>query len=205
MLDFIQKHLAGVDGVVFDYGGVIVATPGDDWPVFELCERYGLSRQAIRSGNARYRPPADNGDMSLPDMYRAILRDAGIPEPYPGFADEAAELDSEGYSHFRTDTIGLMEELHGCGKRLGLLSNMSQFYYENYYLARAGFARRLFHAETVSWSLHLSKPGRQIYDIASRSMGIAPQRLLFLDDTPANVEAARSFGWRAEVYGAKMA
>ena len=31
-------------------------------------------------------------------------------------------------------------------------------------------------------------------------MGLTPDRLLFLDDTEANVLAARAFGWRAEVY-----
>ena len=34
-------------------------------------------------------------------------------------------------------------------------------------------------------------------------MGLSPERLLFLDDTPVNVNAARSYGWQAEVYSIK--
>lgn len=200
MQEQILKHIDGIDGVVFDYGGVVVRTPGDDWAIYPLFERHGLPRHAVGEGIRKYRGPADNGDITLPAMYRAILRDAGLDEPCPGFCDEAAALDAEAYSVFIPSTFALMVELKARGMRLGLLSNMSEYYYRGYYLKRAGRIREMFDAETVSWSLRLSKPGRPIYDIAAGAMGVPPARLLFLDDTPANVEAARAYGWQAEVF-----
>ena len=47
------------------------------------------------------------------------------------------------------------------------------------------------------------KPDRQIYDLAARRMGLAPDELLFLDDTKANVDAAISYGWHSHVYRAE--
>ena len=32
------------------------------------------------------------------------------------------------------------------------------------------------------------------------SLGLPPQELLFFDDVPANVAAARAAGWQAEVF-----
>ena len=200
MFDFVSKHLGAVDGVVFDFGGVIVAMPDDDWPIYGFCERHGLPREKTKAGIAKYRRSADNGDISIADIYRFAFRDAGLAEPYPGFGDDAAAIDSEGFTRFLPETLALIRELKALGRKIGLLSNMSELFYKEYYLRRAAHIRALLDAEAISSNHRLSKPDRAIYDLAARMMGLPPERLLFLDDTPANVEAARAYGWRAEVY-----
>ncbi|MEV0593655.1 HAD family hydrolase [Nonomuraea cavernae] len=40
----------------------------------------------------------------------------------------------------------------------------------------------------------VAKPDRRIYEIAAERAGAAPERCLFVDDRPANVEAARALG-----------
>ena len=42
------------------------------------------------------------------------------------------------------------------------------------------------------------KPDRAFYQSAEQATGYPPEALLLVDDTPANVEAARDAGWRAE-------
>jgi putative hydrolase of the HAD superfamily len=49
-----------------------------------------------------------------------------------------------------------------------------------------------------SWHIGFRKPDPRVFDYVSTRFGDAPQRLVLLDDTIANVEAARSYGWRAE-------
>jgi len=49
----------------------------------------------------------------------------------------------------------------------------------------------------VSGIEKLAKPGREIYELAARRFGLSPAEMLFIDDSAANVAAARELGWQA--------
>ena len=51
-----------------------------------------------------------------------------------------------------------------------------------------------FHRCYVSHEIGLVKPDREIFDYVVRDLGVAPGRILFLDDNPECVEAAQAFG-----------
>jgi 2-haloacid dehalogenase len=53
---------------------------------------------------------------------------------------------------------------------------------------------------TVSARVGLIKPDPEIYRVHAESFGLAPDRTLFIDDSLANVEAARNCGWHALHY-----
>lgn len=205
MFDFVARHLDSVDGVVFDFGGVVAEAPGDDWPLYAFMAKAGVSMEAVKRGNAMHRNDADGGWISFEEMYRRILAENGAVEPYEGFCAEAAAIDAEGWTHLVPATYELMRELKALGKKLGLLSNMSIFFYDNYYLVKAAHVHAIIDVETISAKLLMTKPGREIYDACSKAMGIPPSRLLFLDDIPANVEAARRYGWKSEAYDFRAA
>lgn len=52
----------------------------------------------------------------------------------------------------------------------------------------------------VSGRLRLAKPDPAIYEAVERDSGMAPDRLLFTDDRPENVEAAAARGWRTHLF-----
>lgn len=56
---------------------------------------------------------------------------------------------------------------------------------------------QLFDAKFVSSRLKLMKPDAQIFQHVIDATGHDPSRVLFLDDTPANVEGALSCGWQS--------
>lgn len=56
---------------------------------------------------------------------------------------------------------------------------------------------RYFKAEFVSSEMKLLKPSRDFYGEVVRRIGLPPEELLFIDDSMANVEGARSVGIRA--------
>lgn len=61
----------------------------------------------------------------------------------------------------------------------------------------------LFDLVIDSSEVGVRKPGRAIYDMAlERLGGLAPERTVFLDDYPANVEAATSLGMKGVLVGA---
>jgi len=54
------------------------------------------------------------------------------------------------------------------------------------------------HRHFASHILGLAKPDPQIYRAFERAVGHAGAEILFFDDLPENIEAARALGWRAE-------
>lgn len=79
--------------------------------------------------------------------------------------------------------------------RLFYLSNMPMPY------ARA-LERRLpffasFDGGIFSADVKLTKPQGEIYEMLAWRHGLVPNETLFIDDTAANVEAARALGWHA--------
>lgn len=47
----------------------------------------------------------------------------------------------------------------------------------------------------------LAKPDPRIYGLACERLGVAPEEIAFLDDAPANIDAARAFGLQAVFFG----
>jgi HAD superfamily hydrolase (TIGR01509 family) len=200
MNETLFKHLDDIDGVVFDFGGVVSYAPDGSWPVYAFCEKFGIPSAVVEACNAKFRRLTDIGDITMEDFYRRVAAEAGVAIADPAFFREAAAKDSEGWAELAPETLALMRTLKARGKKLGILSNMSRLFYEEYFTKRAAEVAALCESKTISWRVHLLKPDPAIYDLSARDMGIAPERLLFLDDTPGNVEAARRCGWRSEVY-----
>jgi 2-haloacid dehalogenase len=48
----------------------------------------------------------------------------------------------------------------------------------------------------VSGEERLVKPGADIFDLAARRFGHEPAQMLFIDDSAANIAAARALGWQ---------
>ena len=197
----IERACAAVDGVVFDFGGVFTVSPKtDDWPLYDYCAKSGVDRDAVDRGWQRYRHLWDGGFIPFADLYRRTFADAGVTLA-DSQLDDLWELDAVGWIRtLRDDTLALMRRLKASGKKLGVLSNMSPDFHERLFVPRCTAYRALLDAEVISGLELLYKPEEPIYRLTERRMGLPPDRLLFLDDTKANVIAARAFGWRAEVY-----
>ena len=203
MNTFVEEwsaRAAHAAGVVFDFGGVISVAPSGSWALYPFCAARGLDRAAVAAGWTKYRHLWDGGFITFDEMYRRILADAGRTATA---ADLAAlwEVDAAAWIRdLRPETLDLMRRLKADGRKLGILTNMSPDFYERLFVPRAAAYRALVDAEVVSGLEHLYKPQRAIYDLMAQRLALPPEHLLFFDDTPANVEAARACGWQAEVY-----
>ena len=205
-MSFVEEwsaRAASADGVVFDFGGVISVSPMEGWELYPFCAARGVDRTTVEAGWKRYRHLWDGGFMSFDEMYRRIFADAGV-EISAADLEELWEIDAVGWiRNLRPETLDLMRMLKAQGKKLGILSNMSPDFHDRLFVPRAADYRALADVEVISGLEKLYKPERPIYDLTQRRMGLSPERLLFLDDTPVNVNAARSYGWQAEVYSIK--
>lgn len=93
--------------------------------------------------------------------------------------------------------VALLGRLHG-RYPLHLLSNTSDIH-RDYVFRRYGFFG-LFQSGTYSYAVRASKPGRAIYEIACRDLGLEPAETFFIDDLLPNIETAREMGFQAHHY-----
>ena len=97
-------------------------------------------------------------------------------------------------------TVALLEELAERRARQGdvqlyFLSNMPEPYarvLEQRHAFLSHFAGGVF-----SGDVKLIKPEAAIFDLLGERHALVPERTVFIDDHPANVQAARDFGWHA--------
>ena len=95
-------------------------------------------------------------------------------------------------------TVALIQELKQAGHRLFYLSNMPEPYADH--LERHYPLQEWFESGLFSGRVKQSKPGAEIYRLAIERFGVPPASCLFLDDHPANIEAARAAGWQALLF-----
>ena len=133
----IERECTAVDGVVFDFGGVMtVSSKDDEWPVYAYCAKFGVDRAAVDRGWQRYRNLWDGGFISFAELYGRTFADAGVTIGAAQL-DDLWELDAaDWFRTMRTDTLALMRRLKASGKKLGVLSNLSPESYERLFVPR---------------------------------------------------------------------
>ncbi len=88
-------------------------------------------------------------------------------------------------------TANLIAELKSQGFKLYVLSNMSKEYIE--YLRKMPVYKH-FDGEVVSCEEFTVNPEEKIYNILLERYSLKPEESLFVDDRPANIEAASKLG-----------
>jgi 2-haloacid dehalogenase len=93
------------------------------------------------------------------------------------------------------DTVDLLAELRDAGVELYALSNWSA---ETFPVAVERFPfLRWFNGMVISGEVGAAKPEPAVYRALIDRYGVVPAEAVFIDDQPANVEAARELGFRA--------
>ena len=197
-------HPESVRNIIFDFGGVICnidfsrsiekfnafgpPAPENDLPGEEVKRRFNEVMEALETGKISpeefrrrirehylNRPP----DERIDEAWNALLLD--IPEP----------------------RIRLLEQIR-TRYRIFLLSNSNRIHYDHYlasFRERFGYADfdGLFEKAWFSFRMGMKKPDREIYDHVLSFHGLVPAETLFIDDLPANVQAAVDAGMQGYV------
>jgi 2-haloacid dehalogenase len=92
-------------------------------------------------------------------------------------------------------TVDVLADLHATDVRLVALSNWSA---EMFPFARERFDfLAWFEGIVISGDVGVNKPDRRIYEHLAGQFGLDPAATVFIDDSPANVDAATDFGFCA--------
>jgi putative hydrolase of the HAD superfamily len=96
------------------------------------------------------------------------------------------------------EVCALIPHLHG-RYRLMLLSNTNDIHFRHYCRQFAEVLDR-FDSLVASHLVGVRKPDPRIYHHAREQAGCPASECLFIDDLPANIEAARACGWQGILY-----
>ena len=92
-------------------------------------------------------------------------------------------------------TVDVLADLGAAGVRLVALSNWSA---EMFPVARERFDfLAWFEGIVISGEVGVNKPDRRIFEHLTLRFGIEPEEAVFVDDSPANIEAATDLGFSA--------
>ncbi|MGP3969214.1 HAD-IA family hydrolase [Streptomyces sp. 6N223] len=134
------------------------------------------------------------GEVTLRQVHRRLVDAHGLALSYRRFEDAWLEP----YSWPMPGMASLVEAL-SARHRLVLLSNVDRDYWRAVRAAHPEL--RHFAALLASCDLGVAKPDPEAFLRASEAAGADPSRCLFVDDTAANVEAARALGFRTHRFG----
>ncbi len=182
-----------IKAVVFDIGSVLEVIDDTVFPG-PAEERLGLASGAVVAA-ADFEGDPGLGELSEDDMRSHWQRRLGLD------ADQAAELMADYWRWY----VGSLDQrlvdwfaaVRGRGLKAAILSNSGPG-------AREAERHWGFEAMTddivYSHEVGLGKPDPAIYALTATRLGVEPHEIVFLDDVPANVDAARAAGWHAVLH-----
>ena len=201
-MKLLKNTIPGYDkikNIIFDFGGVICdlditrtekkfrefgpVKPADTsstdnsflrfYILVEQFERGAISSEEFREiiRNHYEVPPTD---AAIDDAWNALLVD--IPE----------------------QRLQLLEDISN-QYRIFLLSNSNEIHYHHYlqdFRIKSGFQDfdDLFEKSYFSFQIHLSKPGKEVFNFVLKESRLDPVETLFIDDTLKHIETARILG-----------
>ncbi len=181
--------------VIFELGGVVVARNKQKITA-EFAEFFSFLAD---KNMPHFWEEYDRGAQSMEETIDIIAELKGYDREYC----RKCVVDAITMQEEIEPTARLIEELHAKGYRLLVLSNMSLEFIE---FIRQLPVYRYFSGEVVSCEEHTVKPEKEIYQIIIDRYGLDPVQTLFVDDRPANLDAAAAQGintalfkrWEAE-------
>lgn len=96
------------------------------------------------------------------------------------------------------DSVTLLRALRKAGVPCWALTNFGRETFDHALTLYPALAE--FDGAIVSGRLGAVKPEPEIYEALERAAGVAPDRLLFTDDRPENIAAARARGWQTHQF-----
>ena len=186
--------------VVFDFGGVLfrwhpAGLIARLWP-----HRIETPEQAQQAADRFFQAYAgdwglfDQGLIGIDEVTRRVAARTGWPR---GEVQAVAWAVAEELMPVPAMVV-LLRDLRAAGHGLHYLSNMPAPISAR--LEAAHPLAQWFDSGLFSGRVKHSKPGVEIFRLAEQRFDAAPADLVFLDDHPANVDAAKARGWDAILF-----
>lgn len=184
-----------ITNVVFDFGGVIA--PADLGVVVGRFKALGLANIENYLNLVRQQGFFGDFETGLIDKeeFRAKVSEEVGREVT---MDECRHAYLGFFSSIPENNLSLMRHLRSEGYRLSLLSNTNPFILEwaqsKDFDGHGHSLDEYLDSLYLSYELKLMKPDERIFRLMLEAENVAPEQVLYIDDGPKNVEAARRIG-----------
>lgn len=181
-----------IKAVVFDLGEVL-SSPPSLMPT--LAQRIGVSEAELNQHYWNGRQAYDGGSSDA-DYWLPLLGALGI-DGDDALAVELGTLDSSIWVGIRASAEALLMDCQRAGHIVAVLSNAPRVMFDA--VEGAPWRRYVDHL-FVSGVLGHVKPEPETYHLVTGELGLEPSEIAFIDDKPANVQAAVDAGWAGHVW-----
>ena len=183
-----------IDTVVFDIGNVLTDFAWKDFLRSKGYDEKMVERLGRASVESEDWVEYDKGDLTNDEIIERFV------ENDPEIADDIRKtfVNIDGIIKEREKTIPWIRALKAAGYQVLYLSNFSKQALEGCPEAMA------FLDETdggiLSYRDHVVKPNPEIYRLLENRFALTPEKTVFIDDTPVNIEACKKLGWEGIIY-----
>jgi 2-haloacid dehalogenase len=179
-----------IEAVVFDLGGVLI-----DWnPRYLYRQLFGADVAAMERFLSEVCTPEWNERQDAGRSWEEAIAEASARHPHHApFIRAYRERWEEMLGGAIQESVRVLEEVRGAGKRLYALTNWSHATFP-YALARYDFLG-WFEDIVVSGREKLIKPDPAIFQLLLARAGVAAGRTVFIDDAQRNVQGAARLGF----------
>ncbi len=179
------------DGLLLDIGDVIVNAPWEALDEFEaITGRRVPGRGPYSADDDPLWQARLAGELSYFGYWDALAKAAGF-EDWRQFFRVVTDAVPQGM--FDDDALALMRDARAAGRRVGVLTNDGYLINgPEWFQSRPEFQD--LDAFVDATELGVRKPAAEAYLAAAKVLDVAPERIVFLDDTPECVEGARAVG-----------
>ena len=180
-----------INTVIFDLGGVLVRTENKE-PRTKLAAKFDMSYEDLSAlvYGCESAEMATRGEITAEEHKETVLKELGLPPgTFPEFGEEFWAGDS-----LDRQLVGFIKDLQS-EYSTALLSNAwddLRPLLENLWEIDGIFDHIFISAELKTY-----KPDPAIFQIVINELGTDPSELVFIDDFPENISAAREAGINA--------
>jgi putative hydrolase of the HAD superfamily len=187
--------------LLFDIGGVLITRPDDIGALTRALDPAGVTGEDaeahVREAFDAHREPYDRGG-SAREFWDAVAQDVGADVPDDDGLAELVAIEQRRWGSPGDDTLAALDRAIAAGYPLAILSN-APHELADVLEDPAGWGAR-FEVVLVSARIGMAKPDADVWPLAVERLGSPAERILFVDDKPANVDAAREAGIHAHVW-----
>jgi putative hydrolase of the HAD superfamily len=180
--------------VVFDYGGVLAFSDRRIVDQF-VCESLNLTTHELKCSAAQERRKAIKKGVPQSDFWQEYAKARGIV-----LSDDWKKTFNqilEGSLGINFEMFNLIDELKRREIVVGLLSNIGKV--SAHTINQFGYYSSFDHC-LLSCEMGVEKPNPRAYQILVEKIGIPPSDIVFFDDLPRNIDAAKKVGLDAVLF-----
>jgi putative hydrolase of the HAD superfamily len=197
-----KPEAPSIKTVIFDCGRVLTLDQ-DKAMADRMAEIIGAPPEEFAKAYSAERGEYDRGTMTAAVYWNLVAGHFGNSVDTESL-ERLVELDMDSWFTINPETVAIIKEIKAGGRRLLILSNMNlegklRLLGSSRYLDGEDWVN-LFDEILLSCDLQMLKPRREIYRACLERAQAEAGECLFIDDLPANVEAARNCGIHSVVF-----